>query len=334
MENNINSPSFRSSVGGYNRNDVNAYIMEINSRFKKALRDSEDRIRQLEKEIDEKNVKIRELSKDRSQNISGTAVNPYGTNVSDVRNRISNDLGDFYSDIASSNDNIFDSMTPISDIAGRFGFSSEKQSPDEDDNSKNDERDNKILTLTEKLSEAEALISALNERIENLREQYDDVSKKLAASGERIEELENDNKQIGIISLSDDEKNKAVMYDKLTSQVGKIILDAQQTADAMIQNAQRQSDDIIAKAEVSLSIAKESADSILKDAEKRSTDKIALADISIKESVDHFKSNFMTTVNEYFDNVDSAVEKIFSDAVENYGKKVFSKDESKTNEPK
>ena len=66
MSQKINNPSFRTSVRGYNKDDINKYIKELNGNFVFATRDYEDKIRALKSDVSEKEQIIAKLQKELS----------------------------------------------------------------------------------------------------------------------------------------------------------------------------------------------------------------------------------------------------------------------------
>ena len=63
MSQKINTPSFRTSIRGYNKDDINKYIKDLNGNFVFATRDYEDKIRSLKAAVSDKDQIIAKLQK-------------------------------------------------------------------------------------------------------------------------------------------------------------------------------------------------------------------------------------------------------------------------------
>ena len=184
------APTFRTAVGGYNKDDINNYIRETNASFLASSKEYEDRIHDL------------------------------STSVA--------------------------------------------------------ERDRTIAELKKKLSAADS------EELSRLRLKNGELSDALASvgeenrrSGERIKELERELAELRAAEAEDaeeepvpEEKQKAEAYDKVSAQIGRILLDARENAESVIAAAQSEADEIRAQARDELEAARSEADGMRRDVEE------------------------------------------------------------------
>lgn len=193
-----NMPTFRTAIGGYNKEDINNYIREINADFLTATREFEDRINSLEKAVRERDDNLSELKKEI-------------------------DL-----------------------------LSADKKAAEE----------------------ADALVTALRERCETMAEEVAKLKEdKLAsdlreeASARRIEELQGIIDELRQQEEDGELSHKAEMYDKMSGQLGRVMLDARENAGEIVAQAQKNAAAVRAEAETALSEAEGEAERIIKGAE-------------------------------------------------------------------
>ena len=221
MSQKINNPSFRTSVRGYNKDDINKYIKELNGNFVFATRDYEDKIRALKSDVSEKEQIIAKLQKE----------------LSDCRNELAE------------------------------AVSAKQEIPSESN------------------SESEALISALRERCEDmlgrLKTLGDEKIKAEVRASEaetRVRELEAkliSDSEIQKSSEDDDLVHKAEMYDKISAQIGRIMIDARENSDIIISDAQKQaekihedSEEVLRRADAEAKLIKSEAENELRRCRK------------------------------------------------------------------
>ncbi len=193
-----NMPTFRTAIGGYNKEDINNYIREINADFLTATREFEDRINSLEKAVRERDDNLSELKKEI-------------------------DL-----------------------------LSADKKAAEE----------------------ADALVTALRERCETMAEEVAKLKEdKLAsdlreeASARRIEELQGIIDELRQQEEDGELSHKAEMYDKMSGQLGRVMLDARENAGEIVAQAHENAAAVRAEAENALSEAESEAERIIKGAE-------------------------------------------------------------------
>ena len=191
-------PTFRTAIGGYNKEDINNYIREINADFLTATREFEDRINSLEKAVRERDDNLSELKKEI-------------------------DL-----------------------------LSADKKAAEE----------------------ADALVTALRERCETMAEEVAKLKEdKLAsdlreeASARRIEELQGIIDELRQQEEDGELSHKAEMYDKMSGQLGRVMLDARENAGEIVAQAHENAAAVRAEAENALSEAESEAERIIKGAE-------------------------------------------------------------------
>lgn len=198
MERKENMPTFRTAIGGYNKEDINNYIREINADFLTATREFEDRINSLEKALRERDDNLSELKKEI-------------------------DL-----------------------------LSADKKAAEE----------------------ADALVTALRERCDTMADEVAKLKEdKLAsdlreeASARRIEELQGIIDELRQQEEDGELSHKAEMYDKMSGQLGRVMLDARENAGEIVAQAQKNAAAVRAEAETALSEAEGEAERIIKGAE-------------------------------------------------------------------
>lgn len=184
------APTFRTAVGGYNKDDINNYIRETNASFLASSKEYEDRIHDLSTSVAERDRTIAELKKKLSTADSGELS----------RLRLKNG----------------------------------------------------------ELSDALASVGEENRR-----------------SGERIKELERELAELRAAEAEEaeeepvpEEKQKAEAYDKVSAQIGRILLDARENAESVIAAAQSEADEIRAQARDELEAARSEADGMRRDVEE------------------------------------------------------------------
>ncbi len=193
-----NMPTFRTAIGGYNKEDINNYIREINADFLTATQEYEARINLLEKAVRERDDNLSELKKE------------------------------------------IDSLS---------------------EGKKNAE-------------ETDALVTALRERCETMADEVAKLKEdKLASdlreeeSARRIEELQSLIDELRQQEEDGELSRKAEMYDKMSGQLGRVMLDARENAGEIVAQAQKNAAAVRAEAETALSEAEGEAERIIKDAE-------------------------------------------------------------------
>ena len=184
------APTFRTAVGGYNKDDINNYIRETNASFLASSKEYEDRIHDLSTSVAERDRTIAELKK-----------------------KLSAADGEELSRLRLKNGELSDALASVGEENRRSG---------------------------ERIKELERELAELRD-----------------AEAEEAEE-----------EPVPEEKQKAEAYDKVSAQIGRILLDARENAESVIAAAQSEADEIRAQARDELETARSEADGLRRDAEE------------------------------------------------------------------
>lgn len=184
------APTFRTAVGGYNKDDINNYIRETNASFLASSKEYEDRIHDLSTSVAERDRTIAELKK-----------------------KLSAADSEELSRLRLKNGELSDALASVGEENRRFG-----------------------------------------ERIKELERELAELR---AAEAEEAEE-----------EPVPEEKQKAEAYDKVSAQIGRILLDARENAESVIAAAQSEADEIRAQARDELEAARSEADGMRRDVEE------------------------------------------------------------------
>ena len=168
----------------------------------------------------------------------------------------------------------------------------------------------KRIDIERKLSESNALIGVLNDKIDELsascgalKEERDNLAKTVEARDE-ISEMAHEEaapiKTENPSAVTDSEK--ARMYDKISRQVGSMLIDAREISDNIIGDANLQAEKIIEAAENKAGEIRGSADIIL----NRTLN-------SIRNSLKHMSSDCMSEYIKHINNSRSALDKLLDD---------------------
>ena len=185
------APTFRTAVGGYNKDDINNYIRETNASFLASSKEHEDRIHDLSTAVAERDRLIAEL-KEKLAAVDDAEI----------------------TDLRRQNSVLSESLTEA--------------------RSENTRSANMINSLRQELTElrsAEAQIGAENESVPG-------------------------------------DKQKAEAYDKVSAQIGRILLDARENAESVVAAAQNEAEAIRAEARDELARSRDDADGLRRDAEE------------------------------------------------------------------
>lgn len=185
------APTFRTAVGGYNKDDINNYIRETNASFLASSKEYEDRIHDL-----------------------STAVADRDRLISALKEKL-----------AAVDD------AEITDLRQQNGVLSESLKAARDENTR-----------------CVSMINSLKQELTELRSAE-------AESGAEDEPVP-------------EEKQKAEAYDKVSAQIGRILLDARENAESVVAAAQNEAEAIRAEARDELAHARDDADGLRRDAEE------------------------------------------------------------------
>lgn len=255
--------SFRGSLNGYNKEDVNKYIEEINIKFSETESEYKKIIVSQKKQLDELNMIIAET-------------------------KVKNDEASALREKYNSLQNEFE------------------------------KNENEYKYAQEKNRECSAIIGALNDKLdilsaeyEKLKDNYEKITAERDALYVKAESDVNETEttvieaaetkpEIGKPNPSDNEK--ARMYDKISRQVGSMLIDARDIAETIINDANIQAEKIIASAEIR-------ANDICKDADIKLNHTLNY----IKKTLRRMSSDCMSEYIEHINNSRSALDKILGD---------------------
>lgn len=184
------APSFRTSVGGYNKDDINNYIRETNASFLASSKEYEERIRELRTTVAQRDRTIAELR----EKLDGAD----GKEVAELLRRNS-ELSDALSHLGEENHRAQERIEAL-------------------------ERENAALKAAE--ANAPETESAVQERL------------------------------------------KAEAYDKVSAQIGRIMLEARENAESVIADAQSEADVLREEAQNCLSQARTESDELRRKTEE------------------------------------------------------------------
>lgn len=259
--------AFRGTLNGYNKADVNKYIEEIHIKFSNIESDYNKTIHSQKEQIDNLNLELTGVKAQRDELYS----------LRDDNKRLQTQI---------------------------------------------ENAENGLNNSERKHNECNALIGALNDKIDQISTQYeilkvesakitterDDLASALQMVEQRDEiSRESETKQgdalVKIDSQSATTDNeKARIYDKISRQVGSMLIDAREIADSIINDANVQAEKIIESAENKALEICDSADVVL----KRTLN-------NIKNSLKHMSSDCMSEYIKHINNSRSALDKLLDD---------------------
>lgn len=211
MSQKINTPSFRTAIRGYNKDDINTYIKELNGSYVFASQDYQEKIHVLESSAAE-------------------------------REQVINKLRDELAECSSR---------PVEAQNSSF-----------------------VKSVKTQNAETEVLIASLHARREEMLRCIQLLQKEKAQAEERAAAAENKIRRLESEASSQDDDSydlnvlsKAEMYDKVSGQLGRILIDARENAEAILSEAKNQAAQIHAEADNMLRSASAEADRIRVEAQ-------------------------------------------------------------------
>ena len=218
MSENTENVVFRSQLGGYNREDVNKYIVETNLRFerveavnKKTLASMQNTIDELKRELEERNLQ------------SAESCEKYDS--------MKNSLAEAEEKCAALEKQLDEAKSATSSPTA-------------------DEYTDAIAGFAEK-------VEALEGENSRLASERDALAAELAAAKERIEsenmrKMSDADRVIDAFKCADGSESdteKALLYDKVSHQLGSMLIDAREIADGLISDANAKAEKIVRNAE-------------------------------------------------------------------------------------
>jgi cell division septum initiation protein DivIVA len=201
--------TFRGALNGYNKEDVNKYIEDVNIKFGDIEADYKKLLSQKNKQIDDLTLQLHEARKSAAELMSVTAENK------------------------TLKASLEDAEADLDNMRKKIG-----------------ESDAVILALNDKLDRLNSEYGELKEKYRMLTEEREEINQE--AGNAPADETKDENQPVPnsynmVSSASDSEK--ARMYDKISRQIGSMLIDAREIADNLISEANTRADKIILSAE-------------------------------------------------------------------------------------
>lgn len=236
---------FRSQMGGFNREDVNNYIKETDLKHAEEISSLTAKLDEITAKVDaltqqyaaleEANQKLTE-EKDEAVLLAKEAedaLSAKNAEIADVTKKL-----DFYKSEAEAQINVMNNLkTENKRLAAELENSTSKS---------NSSLEEEIARLTSLSAEKDAIIVSLNDEIERVN------AENIALSA---------TSNMGDISDSSSPAYKLDMYNKISSQLGDILINANRSAEDIVSAARQRSEQMIADAEDECEKKKEAANS-------------------------------------------------------------------------
>lgn len=276
---NRSAVSFRGALNGYNKEDVNNYIEEMNIKFGETEAEYKKTTLSNKKQTDELSIQLAEAKESVSELISIREKNKSLQKALDTAEYDLNNI-----------------------------------------QKKNNESDAVIGALNDKLDQMTAEYDSLNDKFNKLTSECDTLGEKvIQIAGER--DLVNSELQSVLAHTADEapinepepeykthetlssaENEKARMYDKISRQVGSMLIDAREIADNIINEANTRAEKIIVTAETK-------AKDICSDADM----KLNRTFIYIKQTLKRMSSDCMSEYIVHINNSRTALDKLLGE---------------------
>ncbi|MHB1151434.1 MAG: hypothetical protein ACYCWE_13935 [Eubacteriales bacterium] len=265
--------SFRGTLNGYNKEDVNAYIEEMNMKFADTESEYKKIILTQKKQIDEINLQLFEAKA--SINSLSSTCEQYKSRQAELEKV----------EIEQANNQKKNSECNA--VIGAL-------------NDKLDQLSSEYCALKDDFNKISLERDALFDKVTQLTGERDEFVTENTAVKPAINEPETAVKSADPSSASDSEK--ARMYDKISRQVGSMLIDAREIADNIIDDANIHADKIITSAE-------NKAKEICVDADIKLNHTLNY----IKNTLKRMSSDCMSEYIEHINNSRSALDKLLGD---------------------
>jgi hypothetical protein len=224
-----NGTVFRSQIGGFNREDVNNYIKETDMKYAAQIED-------LKAELEKAAARIRELSAEneaslRAKETAEAAIEEAGRKAEEAEGAAREKeilLSGKDIELASAKERIAQLEETVE------GLRSELEHPADPEAPSADELSAKIEELTNLAKEKDDIIVSLNDEIERLNSA--NVALTRNPEQETVEEPDRESPAY-----------KLQMYDKISSQIGDILINANRNADEIVSAAKKEAEKITAE---------------------------------------------------------------------------------------
>lgn len=247
---------FRTAVGGYNKNDVNEYIMYMNSNFKSIEETLKNTINLQKQEIDAKEAeRIAAVSRAEDAASCRASLAEMEAALAE-RDAELMAVNSAKSALAAENERLQQKLVTEKENYLKLEAENRQKTAELEQNGR--ESAERISTLEKKLAAAEAE-KAILEAVpspavkEILPSDYEELKEK-AAQYAQVQE-------------------KAELYDRMSAKLGEMLIAANNSAEAVIKEAQRRADEIISSAEADACLAKQEkqthANAMIEDLQER-----------------------------------------------------------------
>ncbi len=271
--------SFRGTLNGYNKEDVNAYIEEMNMKFADTESEYKKIILSQKRQIDEINLQLFEAKS--SINSLSSTCEQYKSRQAELEK----------AEIEKTNNQKKNSECNA--VIGAL-------------NDKLDQLSSEYSALKDEFDKINIERDALFDKVTQITNERDEFNRELHTVTENtavkpaVNEPETVAKASDPSSASDSEK--ARMYDKISRQVGSLLIDAREIADNIINDANIHADKILTSAE-------NKAKEICSDADIKLNHTLNYINNTLKR----MSSDCMSEYIEHINNSRSALDKLFGD---------------------
>lgn len=323
MDNNGNK-MFRSAIGGFNRDDVNNYIKTIDQKHSEELEALNGNIAAKENEITDLNNTIASLNEEKSEsearikeisdrlseeieknNVQGNELGSCKTEISELLEKIDK----LQAEAAKASSEIEELLKSLDkEKAENARLADNEKALSDSYQAKLDEKDSRIAQLNEKLD------SAISEN-KSLKNEHDSVSEKLIAASAELSEMKAaEEKRIAEEANIDPEDHnspayKLAMYDKISSQLGDILINANRNADEIIANANDEAEHLRMNTEVECEQKRTSCNSEISRIKSETEAEAAY----IRERLSTAANDLLTEVSsDLHGNIDNCIREIIS----------------------
>jgi cell division septum initiation protein DivIVA len=271
--------SFRGALNGYNKEDVNNYIEEMNIKFSETETDYKKTILLNKKQIDEINMRLNEAKEKLNELISMREKNNSLQKALDAAESDLNSIQKKYNEsdavIGALNDKLDQLTSENGALSDRF-------------NKLTAERD----TMTEKVIQIACERDEINSELQSA----------LAHNAAEAPAVLNEPELKTYETVSSSENEKARMYDKISRQVGSMLIDAREIADNIVNEANTRAEKIVISAE-------NKAKDICSDADMKLNRTI----IYIKQTLKRMTSDCMSEYIGHINNSRAALDKLLGE---------------------
>ena len=288
-----NGVLFRNSLSGFNKEDVNKYIKETDMKHSAEIEELGGKLSRIEAEYYE--LKARYDAEKRSFDTSASVVEELRKKNQELENQIKENaiVASARSlDLSNAENRINEYKAEIENLNSMLGmYSNNVAEENTDEQSSGNALEEKFQYLISQNEEKDIIISNLNAEIERLNSRSDDV--------ENVSESETESD-----SVKDNDSNvsyKLEMYDRISSQVGDILINANRSADDIITAAKARAEKIAEEAEKEKNKLKEAINSEAESLSQKMIRSASETVESISGLINDDASKYLNGINEKID---------------------------------